>query len=313
MKPLHFQKPLRLIPGSLMICLGFLLFANIGRAVVIYQTGFEPSEGYDTNADLVGQKGWVGAGSGGNGLLRGYLSGKGEQAYVGFAPPLSGDRSLFIYQPVNKTLPQAQFSVTMAVIDSTTTNRDDFYWSVFNQQGHQLFTLDFDNYELKLYYFLDNTNGRVASGLSFTNGGAYPLKVSMDFASNRWSAIFNGKSVATNQPLTTTSAALTLGDVDAAWAVYDPLNPGDNYMVFDDYRIDATAPSPMVSILGMVNGSPALRVIGLSGSQYALDVSSNLLAWVPVQTNSAIGGRFDFIHEAAAGLPHLFYRARWVP
>ena len=293
--------------------LGLWLQTGAGAATVIYQTGFEAAQGYNTNADLVGQKGWLGAGSGGNGLVSGFFPGSGEQAYVGFSPPLTNDTSLFVYQPVNRNLPQAQFSVTMAIEDSTTTNRDDFYWSVFNQQGQPLFTLDFDNYELRLYYYLDNTNGRTWSGLTFTNGGAYPFTLSMDFASNRWSATFNGQSAATNQPITTTGAALNLGDIDAAWAIYDPAAPGNNFMVFDNYQISASAPPPQVDMLGLVNGAPALRVLGVDGARYALEASTDQKNWLALQTNTIAGGKFDYVDDTATGVPSRFYRARWVP
>jgi hypothetical protein len=292
---------------------GLALITSANATVVIYQTSFEPSEGYDTNADLVGQKGWLGAGSGGNGLVSGYFPGPGFQAYVGFTPPATNDSSLFLYQPVKKNLPQVQFSATMAIIDSKNTNWDDFYWSVFNQQGQPLFTLDFDNFELKLYYYLDNTNGRTWSGLSFTNGVAYPLTLAMDFASNRWNATFNGLPVATNQPITTVGSSLTLGDIDAAWAVYDPNAPGNNFMVFDDYRITANVPAPQVAMLGKVNGSPTLRVTGLADNSYSLEASTNLFTWFPLQTNLATGGRFDYVDDGAPGVARRFYRARWVP
>jgi len=300
--------------GILIGMISALALINSANAtVVIYQTGFEPNEGYDTNADLVGQKGWLGAGSGGNGLVNGYFTGRGFQAYVGFTPPATNDSSLFLYQPVKKNLPQVQFSATVAIIDSKNTNWDDFYWSVFNQQGQSLFTLDFDNFELKLYYYLDNTNGRTWSGLSFTNGGAYPLSLAMDFAGNRWSATFNSLTIATNQPITTVGSSLNLGDIDAAWAVYDPNAPGDNFMVFDDYRITANVPAPQVAMLSKVNGSPTLRVTGLADNRYALDSSTDLFTWLPLQTNVATSGRFDYVDDGALGVSRRFYRARWVP
>ena len=303
------MKILRSVFLSLVVMLGFRLAA----APVIYQTSFEPSEGYQTNTDLAGQKGWVGAGSGGNGLVSGFFAGKGYQAYVGYSPPLAGDNSLFVYQPINKKLPQVQFSAIMSIEDSSTTNRDDFYWALFNQQGKPLFTLDFDNFELNVYYYLDNTNGRTWSGLSFTNGVAYPLTILMDFSSNRWSATFNGALLATNQPLTTIGAALDLGDIDAAWAIYDVNAPGDNFMVFDDYRLTATAPPPQVSALGTINNSLSLRVTGLPNLRYAIDASTNLSNWTALRTNVAAAGFFDFVDSAAAGFPTRFYRARWVP
>jgi len=299
------------------VLIGLLLSCSMtcdaAPTTVIYQTAFELSQGYHTNADLVQQQDWVGLGSGGNGIVSGFFAGKGQQAYIGFTPPLAGDTNLFVFQPISKNLPQVQFSVTMAIFDSTTTNRDDFYWSVFNQQGQQLFTLDFDNYDLYVYYFLDNNRGRTWSGLSFTNGSPYLLKMTLDFTNNRWSASLGGALVATNQPLTTLGVKPTFGDIDAAWIVYDANAPGDNFMVFDDYQITATLPQPQLSVLGMLNGSPTLRLTGQTGIYFALDASTNLVNWSALKTNITTGGSFDYVDAAATAQSHRFYRARWIP
>jgi hypothetical protein len=296
--------------------LGLLLVSG-GRAsaaTVIYQTGFEPSEGYDANLDLVGQKGWVGAGSGGNGLTSGFFPGRGQQAYIGFTQTVAGAQALFVYQPLNQSPTQAQFSVTMAVIDSsTTTNRDDFLWSVYNQQGDQLFTIDFDNYALKVNYLLDGTNTQTWSGLTFTNSTAYPLVINLDFAGNRWSATFNGAVLATNQPITTIGSPLNLGDVDAVWQIYYTNAPGDNYLVFDDYLVTGTMPPPQLKVLGLIAKAPAIRLFGQPDSTFALEASSNLVNWVSWKTNVTVGGYFDFTDSGAIGLPRRFYRGRWAP
>jgi hypothetical protein len=302
-------------PGLVVFLLCASLFAKSALAAtgIIYKTGFEFSEGFTTNTDLVGQQKWVGAGSGGNGIVSGFFPGKGQQAYVGFSPPLAPDSTLFVYRPLNQSLSNIQFSVTMSIIDSTTTNRDDFYWSVFNQQGHQLFTLDFDNYDLNLYYYLYNTNNRTWSHLTFTNGGAYLLNINMDFSGNRWAATLAGAVLATNQPITTVGAPLNLGDIDAAWIVFDPSAPGDNFMVFDDYQVSASVPQPQVRILGTINGLPTVRLTGLESNRFALEASTNLLKWTALRTNTVAGGSFDFVDDGAAGVSSRFYRARWVP
>src|SRR5215467_16148893 len=118
--------------ASMLACAFLLSNSCPSHATVIYSTGFEASEGYKTNIDLVGQNGWIGAGSGGNRIVSGLFRGKGQQAYIGIKPPVGGDSSLAVYQPItNKSLPHVQFSVTMALFDSTNTNYDDFYWAVF--------------------------------------------------------------------------------------------------------------------------------------------------------------------------------------
>jgi len=283
------------------------------EGAVVYQTGFDAAEGYKTNLDLSGQNGWLQDGTGGNGLLAGFFAKAGQQAYVGYAPPATNDYFLFLYQPLNTQLPRIHFSVTMAVTDSINSNYDDFYWSLYNQQVSNLVTLDFDNYELKLYYWLDGTNSRTATGLSFTNGVPYPLTMDLDFPNNRWSATFGGKLLATNQPLTTVGAPLNLGDIDAGWLVYDPAAPGDNYMVFDNYSVTATLPPPQLTVLGSVGGSPALRLTGQPDTTFVIEASTNLSDWMPLKTNKTTGGSFDYVDDGTAAFPSRFYRARWVP
>jgi hypothetical protein len=282
-------------------------------AMVIYYTGFEAGEGYNISLHLVGQDGWRKIGSGGNGLLTGVFPGRGQQAFIGYALPALGDSYLFVYQPINKALPRAQFSVTVSIVDSTTTNRDDFYWSLYNQEGDELFSIDFDNFDLGIYYYLDGTNSRVWSGLEFTNGVAYPLRVDLDFASNRWSATFNGALLATNQPITTIGSPLNLGDMDAGWIIYDPSVPGDNYMVFDDYLITASLPPPQLRLLGMLGIEPVMRLSGSPDMVFTIEASTNLMRWVPLKTNVTTGGFFDYVDDGATGLPRRFYRGRWVP
>ncbi len=298
-----------LVPVALILALNPRCVAS----ALVYSTAFEASEGYNASVDLVGQRGWRGEGSGGNGLLTSFFPGHGQQAYVGYAPPAAGDDFLLVYQPIDQILPHVQFTVTMSVVDSTTTNYDDFYWSVYNQQGDPLFSLDFDNFELKIYYYLDNTNSRVWSGLSYELGTAYPLSMDIDFTNNRWSARFNGVPLATNQPITTVGSPLNLGDIDAGWIIYDPNAPGDNYMVFDDYAITASLPPPQLKMLGMLGGATVLRLYGTPDMAIAIDVSTNLVNWVPLKTNITTGGYFDYVDDGSVGLPRRFYRGRWVP
>jgi hypothetical protein len=291
------------------------LIAFPARAVVIYQTGFEFSEGYSTNKDLVDQNGWIKFGSGGNGIVTDFIADKGQQAYVGFTPPIPNDSSLFVLQPLDLNASKVQFSVTLAIFDSTppNTNRDDFYWTVFNQQLDQLFTVDFDNQELRVYYILDDNKNRTWSGVNFTNDGAYQLTIAMDFASNRWSATLNGILVTNNQPITTVGKPLNLGDIDAAWAIWDPKAPGDNFMVFDDYQVSATVPPPQLKILSITNGVPTLRVSGQPSNPFAVEASTNLTSWVALKTNITTGGSFTYVDNASVGFPVRFYRARWAP
>ncbi len=247
----HSKGARRLLTGTVLLLLlplaATLLVPRPCSAVTsIYATGFEASEGYTTNLDLVGQNGCVGSGSGGNGIVAEFFPGLGQQAYVGFTPPSTNDSNLVVWQPINlnpvpTNTPIVSFSALMGITDSSNTNWDDFYWSVYNSQGDRLFTLDFDNYYLEVNYALDGTNQFVSTGATFTNGPIYTLTLTMDFGRGRWSAALSGVVLATNQPMTTTNAPLNLGDVDAVWVPYDLANPGDNFMVFDNYQLTRQA------------------------------------------------------------------------
>jgi len=312
----------------LALAIGLSTFLSGGVALAatttVYATQFEAAEGYSTALDLAGQAGWVYSGSGGNGVLANAL--ENQSAYIGYAPPDPVDDALVLWKPINFNpmstgYPIVNFSVLMNIIDSeSTTNRDIFRWSVYNSIGDRLFSIDFDNLYLDIAYVLDGTNEVKFTYLPFVNESNYLLNITMNFASNRWSATYNGIKIATNQPITTTGALLDLGDVDAVWLVnlQNGTNaPGDNYMLFDNYRITAESPqvSPaQVALLGRTGeGWALLQVSGAEGTRWSVDTTTNLINWLPLKTNPIAGGYFDYVDQTAAGKPLRFYRARNVP
>lgn len=303
-------------------------------ATDVYSTQFEAAQGYDAAYELVGQRGWLGDGTGGSGLISGVISGQGQHAYVGIWPPFSAlETNLFVWQPLDfhplaVGFPIVQFSVQMQILDSSPTNAsyDNFRWSIYNTQGNRLFSLDFDNYDYDMNgskyvsYLLDGTNALVAAEIRFTNALTYSLVVTMNFASNRWSATLNNALVTTNQPITTTSASLNLGEVDAVWRIYDGQSPGDNFMVFDNYQISAEAiavpppPRAQVQLLGRTaEGWVSLRVLGQHGSRWSVDATTNFTHWTALTNKPVFGASFDHVDTTATGLQRRFYRARWVP
>jgi hypothetical protein len=288
----------------------------------LFETGFEASEGYDTQYTLVNQNGWVGTDLRGNGLLAEGFTGQGQGAYVGYFPLTEGESDLVVWYPINFSPVQAakpivRFSVTMEIVDSDNDEYDDFRWSVYNIAGDRLFTIDFDNYDLSVNYLLDGTNGFVFTGRQFTNDTPHSLSITMDFARNRWGASLDGAILATNLPITTVNATLDLGDIDAVW-LYDNVSaPGNNYMLFDNYRVTAEISQVVRPRLEpmerLSNGQFLLRVFGVADRRYAVEATSDLLSWIPLRTNRISDGSFDFLDTTATGSPHRFYRAREVP
>jgi hypothetical protein len=210
------------------------------------------------------------------------------------------------------------FDVLMTIVDSTLahTNRDIFRWSVYNMQGDRLFSVDFDNLFLDVSYRLDGAATLVVTDQLFTNDVPFQFSLSMDFQSNQWSAAIDGVPFLTGLPITTTNAPLNLGDVDAVWVITDPDDPGDNHMVFDNYRVTAASTetgSAWLEPLGHVGNLFLLRLHGPNDCRYALDVTTNLTTWLPLKTNVVTGGYFDYIDTDLAGSPMRLYRGRLVP
>jgi len=296
------------------------LSSSLGTST-IFSTQFELIQGYNPNLNLAGQNGWTNFGSGGNGLTNGFFSGQGQQAYVGYFPPAPGYSNLFVWQPINfspvaANLPLIKFTTLMSIVGSTNGQFDFFQWQVLNKQAQPLIVIDFDTDTTNVGYFLDGTQ-YVDSGVKFALGATYTLAVTMNFALNLWSATLDSALLATNQPMTTSSKQLTLGDVDAVWSVYIPNAPGDNFMLFDNYTITAealTTPRPRLTWLGRTgDGQALLRLNGQNGSKFAIEASTNLVNWTALKTNLVTDGSFDYVDTGAAAFSRRLYRARWVP
>jgi hypothetical protein len=311
-------------------------FGGLAETTTIYSTGFERAEGFDARLTLMGQDGWTGTDTNGNGngIVSNFFVNTtpqqpfGEQqAFVGFYPLTRADGILNVWRPLGAD-PVASgdsivtFSTTMAIYDSVTnTNRDCFRWSVYNMVGNgvRLFTLDFDNTTREINYELDD-GVFVPTGFLFQREGEYDLVVTMNFADNLWSATFQGSDatptvIVDSQPMTTEGSVLNLGDIDAVWVSREIGRYGDNYMVFDNYSVTAE-PYPFWLDVAprAADGAFTLRLTGEPERNYSIDVTTDFVDWYALKTNSAgANGSFDFVDRTATNYPYSFYRARLVP
>ncbi len=299
----------------------------VANPLLVYSTGFEPPA-FRTNAALVPQGGWIGDTAGADWIVDGFFEGSGQQALLGYWPPEGFPGSVSVWKslsfdPVGAGLPVVTFKVSFAIYDCTATNlafRDSFRWSVYNPTN-RLFSLDFDNATQEIYYQLDD-NQFVFADASFervspdTGSGLYDLAIVMNFAQNLWSATLNDVPLVDAKPITTKEAALTLGDIDAVWIANRDERFGDDYLIFDNYRIEADSAVPQVFRLEVLGRSPwvgcALRLHGEEGRRYALDASTGFSGWTALKTNTVTDGFFDFVDGGAATLGARFYRARAV-
>ena len=293
------------------------------NTTVIFATGFERSEGYDDQFVLIGQNGWSHFGSGGNGLVTNFFDGLGQQAFIGLTGPTNSTDTFSLLRPFDfvadpKQQAIVKFSVLMSIVESTSTNRDDFRWSVYNTAQQRLFSLDFDGATHGVNYALDDGAGFFSTGVGFTNSELYELVISLNFARNLWSASLNNLPVVNSKPISTQfNSVLNLGDIDAVWSIRTPGQAGDNYMLFDEYVVTAEAlpsiPPTLEAIQHLADGEFLLKLHGELGLKYAIDASSDLVHWTEIKTLHTTDGVADFLDNTATNLNLRFYRARQVP
>jgi hypothetical protein len=107
--------------------------------------------------------------------------------------------------------------------------------------------------------------------------------------------------------------------VDAVWLIREPGKPGDNFMIFDDYRIVATPLEeipPTLEVIGLIqpSGAFAVRVLGEPGVKYQLEVMDGD-QWTPVASGTAQSpdGYVDLQDTTAKDWADGLYRAVSVP
>lgn len=301
-----------------------LLLSSAAQPVIIYETGFERSEGYQSNQALIGQLGWEGLGLEGHSVED--FDDYGRTALVGFYQPLEEDgvkpNSISVWRPLRfdplgESLPIVDFSVFFEIVPSEVGENDEFRWSAFNLNEEPLFKFNFDTFSGEISFSSDGGENFDLLGFNFQPGGFYHFAVTMNFERNLLSATLNGLVIANGLPITATDAELTLGDIDAVWVLIDPENPGDNFMLFDDYRVIASSIGSIPSIVEVIPNREeetfSLLVFGEPDRVYTLEESSNLNDWTPLSSIAApADGIIELVTRNSMDNRPVFYRA-WTP
>ncbi|HEX3356341.1 MAG TPA: LamG-like jellyroll fold domain-containing protein, partial [Tepidisphaeraceae bacterium] len=154
----------------------------------------------------------------------------------------------------------------------------------------------------------------VPSGLSKTAGDA---KVSLSWNSSSGAASYNVKRSTNNGgPYAPVASATTTAFTDTGLAngtiyYYVVSAANTNGESGNSLQIAATpAAPPVVLIPGpYTNGQFTLQFQASSGQTYVIEDSTNLMDWVPIFTNQAVGDPFIYI-DTNASAPATFYRVR---
>jgi C1A family cysteine protease len=247
---------------------------------VLYSTDFE---GFPAGVGALDtHDGWRSTDADASGSS-GVVSANTQMGWIGFNPTAA--ETVYVFRPVNYDpvaagTPLIQFSVDWAVHDSTFAAYDRFGFALFNTVGDYLALILFDNATMDIHRA--DGSGTLTPVGAFANARTYRLQAFLDFAANRWSATLDGAALFTDQVLHAGGAALTLGDMDAFWAPRTVGSPGDNYMVFDNYRL----------ALGGREGPAISTVSPLPGGTVGVPYS---------RTMEATGGATPYVWSLAAG------------
>ena len=207
----------------------------------IYRTTFD--EFASGPNQLAGQNGWraTGGSDGAQGIDENILPGLGKSGFIGFGRPASGFVSVFrsITEELSGFDSQVvEFNTLLGIEDSTNGARDNFYIAVYNADNHLLGAVNFDNTQANLGIWRFDGASAVATGASFVSGNVHELYMKMDLINNSWSASLDGLPLFSDAPLNATGQRLQLGSFAAEWEIADPGNPGNNWMLFDEWSIN---------------------------------------------------------------------------
>jgi hypothetical protein len=293
----------------------------------LYQTEFEAVD-FDPAYSLDEQDGWIVSGTGGSGIYVDGLFG-GASAFVGGYPPTNTNTETTVWRPLDRDVvaeghPVVLFEVNFAIWDSTTNApfADEFRWSVINRSGRPLCQLVFDNFDFHVSQVSGGAVAPVDTLQTFQTNTAHTLRLRLDLANNQWSALLSNQAtrvvsvLATNLPLAPAGTALDLGDVDGSWVINDYLNPGDNFMEFDGYRV--TVEGVGLFQIGAVHlepdGTPVVEVAGEEGADLLVESSAAIgdaaATWQVVGRGTVHAGGFVLADPASRGATARFYRAR---
>jgi hypothetical protein len=114
-----------------------------------------------------------------------------------------------------------------------------------NTGGEDIGEILFENETQKIWRW-DGGAEYIDTGHSFVRGADYTLSVSMDLANNTWSAYLGEQLIFKDATLNSTGRARNLASVDVVWSPLLPGFSGDNFMVFDKYRLSTAKQTPVI-------------------------------------------------------------------
>ena len=320
-------------PGLLLLSLGYTAVAGLAAEseTLLYQTDFSDFPVGD--GKLVGTDGWQSTHPDElvHGIVDDFFGDGNRSGAVGFLIPESDDDILTVFRPINhdplaNATPIIEFSASIAMFDSEETEfYDSFHISVFNTNDDHLAGVVFDNTEENLGIWRADGLDFFDTGVTFEYAKLYALSIRIDYEANTWTATLDDTSLFTDAPFSSSDSERDLGDFSAEWEISDVANPGDNWMLFDDWTVKAVAledsgnpsgqPLVVTRMTRRPSGNIVLRWAAEAGTQYQVETSSNFNDWNSNLPNSLVTTgssetEGSFVDRTAKSAPLRYYRVR---
>ncbi len=273
-----------------------------------YYTGFENFVAGDDK--IVGTESWTGTYNGSR--LHGVLSeaqhgviGIGNAAIIGgFGNALtrtSSGNSVYVRRqlgldPVALNQEVVTFSIVFGIKDSTTMLRDNFEFLIYNQSNALLGGIQMDNTTLdlatgkprRLIYRLGwnsatNTFQYFLTSFNFLPETMETLTFRINFKTNLWTVSLSDLAIFQDLAFYTGTATKNLGSAMVKMAVKTTtsttISPGDNYMLFDDYRVSTDALDTGLALTKTSTGAANLVWNQEAAYRYQLEYSDDFSLW----------------------------------
>ena len=282
---------------------------------------------------LVGQDAWMSTHP--NELVHGtvddFFTQGDRSGTLGFFIPETEDKIISVYRPLNydpiaSNTPIIEFSANIAIVDSFETDfYDSFYLTVFNSNTKLLAGIVFDNTLDNFGIWRADGDGFFDTGVSFEHGKLYNLQIRIDFAKNTWTATLNNTPLFTATPFSNSGAKLDLGDFSAEWEISDINNPGNNWILFDDWTVGAITTGDTVKsqfvvsqIQRLPNGDISLLWNAEPATRYQIETSPDFSNWDTSLANSLVTTGANeregsFVDHSATSTVLRYYRVRELP
>ena len=241
------------------------------------------------------------------------VTGMGQTAalgYLGSSPPPSTTQFIRVGRKVDSepvvagNQPIIDFYCQIGLNQSTNSRNDDFELLVYNWEDKVLGGLTFDLTKNELFRYDANEFNTASTvspytdtGLSLSSlyGTVVEVTMHINYKTNTWTATVGGVQVITSAPFTqrpvsgTNLAARTFGSLSARWYITTVGFPGNNWMLFDDWTISASAEptiSATASAAYAANSTASIAVTDADSAGWSL---SSDQAWAVVSPVSGSG------------------------